>query len=73
MMKTVRAVDYDGRHAYAPGSVSAVINFPTLVRAVLIPRENTRNPFEDITRLYFCDGSHLDVFGKPEDFYHERI
>lgn len=67
-MRNVRAVDYNGRHAYAPGSVDAVVNLANLDFAVLIPRENTRNQFEDITRLHFCDGSHLDVFGKPEDF-----
>lgn len=67
-LKTVRAVDYNGRHAYAPGSVPATVNLANLDFAVLIPRENTRNPFEDITRLYFCDESHLDVFGRPEDF-----
>lgn len=67
-LKTVQAVDYDGNHAYAPGSKPAVVNLANLDFAVLIPRENTRNAFEDITRLYFCDESHLDVFGKPEDF-----
>ena len=67
-IKTVRVVDYNGRHAYAPGSTSAAINLDNVNSAVLIPRENTRNPFDDITRLCFNDGSHLDVFGKPEDF-----
>lgn len=67
-MKLVQAVDYNGNAAYARGSVSAIINVTHVNSAVLIPRENTRNAFEDITRLHFHDGSHLDVFGKPEDF-----
>lgn len=67
-IKIVQAVDYGGRHAYAPGSVSAIINLANLNSAVLIPRENTRSAFDDITCLIFNDGSHLDVFGKPEDF-----
>lgn len=67
-IKTVDAVDYAGNYAYAPGSVPAVINLANVNSAVLIPRENTRNQFNNITRLHFSDGSHLDVFGKPEDF-----
>lgn len=67
-MKIVQAVNYGGNYAYAPGSISAVINLANVNSAILIPRENTRNAFEDITRLHFNDGSYLDVFGKPEDF-----
>lgn len=67
-MKTVRAVDYHGDYAYARGAVEATINLANVNCAVLIPREQTRNAFDDITRLFFNDGSHLDVFGKPEDF-----
>jgi len=68
MMKTVQAVDYNGNYAYARGSVPATINLANVNSAVLIPPEQTRNVFDNITRLYFNDGSHLDVFGKPEDF-----
>ena len=67
-MKTAQAVDYLGNYAYSLGSVTAVINLANLNSAVAIPRENTRNVFDDITRLHFRDGSHLDVFGKPADF-----
>jgi hypothetical protein len=67
-MKIVQAVDYESNYAYSRGSVSAVINLENINSAVLIPPENTRSVFDNITRLYFRDGSHLDVFGKPEDF-----
>lgn len=67
-MKQVQAVDYDGNYAYSRGSKPAVVNLSNLKNAVQIPRENTRNAFEDITRLFFLDGTHLDVFGKPEEF-----
>lgn len=68
MMKTVQAVDYQGNYAYSRGSVPATINIANVNSAVLIPPERTRNVFDNITRLHFNDGSHLDVFGKPEDF-----
>lgn len=67
-LRTVRAVDYDGNYAYSRGSVPATINMANVNSAVLIPPEQTRNVFDNITRLRFNDGSHLDVFGKPEDF-----
>lgn len=69
MMKTVNAVDYQGDYAYSRGSVPAVVNLATLNSAVLIPPQQPRNAFDSITRLHFNDGSHLDVFGRPEDFY----
>lgn len=67
-MTTVQAVDYQGDYAYSRGSVPATVNMANVNRAVLIPPEQTRNVFDNITRLYFNDGTHLDVFGKPEDF-----
>lgn len=65
--KVVQAVDYAGSYAYSRGSVPAVINLANINSAVLIPPEQTRNVFDNITRLHFNDGSHLDVFGKPEE------
>lgn len=68
MMMAVRAVDYRGDYAYSRGAVPATINLANVNSAVLISPEQTRNVFDDITRLYFDNGTHLDVFGKPEDF-----
>jgi hypothetical protein len=65
---TVNAVDYNGAHAYSRGSVPATVNLANVNSAVLLARTSTRNVFDDITRLHFRDGSHLDVFGLPGDF-----
>ncbi len=66
-LKLVQAVDYQGNYAYSRGSLPEVINLDNVNRAVLVPPERTRNVFDDITRVHFNDGTHIDIFGKPED------
>lgn len=73
MKKLIQALNYDGNYAYSVPTVSALIDMDEIVIAIQIPRENTRNAFDDIVRLFFKNGSHMDVIGKPEDFVELNI
>jgi hypothetical protein len=65
MLKRVQVIAYGGNYAYSPPDHTAIINISEVVSMVQIPRENTRRPFDDVTRIRFRDGSSLDVIGTP--------
>ena len=67
MLKKVEYLDYSARYSYSVPSAEGVINTEEIVSALLIPKENTRNVFQDITRVWFKDGSYLDIVGRPEE------
>lgn len=68
MLKQVKYIDYDANYTYSPPEKDAVINLDDISRIVAIARENTRRPFDDLVRIFFRDGRHIDVIGKPADF-----
>lgn len=68
MKKLVQVLNYNGNYAYSVPTIPGLIDTDDIKRAIQIPRENTRNAFDNIVRLFFTDGSHMDVIGKPEDF-----
>lgn len=66
MLKKVEFLDYESSYAYSISSGSALINTDEIVKATQIAPENTRSSYE-IVRVWFRNGSHLDVVGKVED------
>ena len=69
-MRNVRAVDYNGCHAYAPG-LRACINLANLDFAS-IPREYAQPP-EDITRCISVDIRTLDVLVNRRIFQNGNV
>lgn len=68
MKKLVQVLNYNGNYAYSVPTIPGLIDLDDISRVIQIPKENTRNAFDDIVRLFFKDGSNMDVIGKPEDF-----
>lgn len=68
MLKLVKYIEYDGNYAYAPPELDALINTDDIIAAKLVPKEQTRKPFDDITRIAFRNNTWMDVICKPQDF-----
>ena len=67
MLKLIRVIDYDGNYVYSPPDVEAVVNTEEIASAMILPRGSTRRAFDDVTRLFFRDGTSKDMIGKPRD------